>query len=67
MEVVASTAFGLDIDVSKENHEFARNAEKMFQFTFASPWFLVACNAPLFHIWLVACYAELFNEMVACL
>ena len=42
MDVIASSAFGLDIDSQKDpDNLFISYGKKLFAFQFTSPWFLI--------------------------
>ena len=45
MDVIASTAFGLDIDSKKDhNNRFVEMARKAFDVNFSNPKVLIACK-----------------------
>ena len=45
MDVIASTAFGLDINSAKDkNNELVKHAKKLFDISFWNPVFLAYCK-----------------------
>jgi len=44
MDVIASTAFGIEVDSHNDpNNQFVQNCKEIFKFSFASPRIIMLC------------------------